>query len=120
MNSMRFHTLVGPAISALAVAGLFAAQGDTTGAQYDVIVAKNIMVPMRDGVKLATDVYMPAHDGMPAPGKFPVLVSRTPYGKEPGPGSGECGAPFRPAWLCCRGAGLPRPLRIAKAHSIST
>ena len=87
MNSRRFHTLVGPAISALAVAGLFAAQGDTTGAKYDVMVAKNLMVPMRDGVKLATDVYMPAHDGMPVQGKFPVLVSRTPYGKEPGPGS---------------------------------
>ena len=39
------------------------------------------MVPMRDGVKLATDVYLPARNGAPAPGKFPVLVSRTPYGK---------------------------------------
>ena len=111
---MRIHTLAGPAIWALAAAGLFAAQGDTTSAIYDVIVAKNIMVPMRDGVKLATDVYMPARDGMPAQGKFPVLVSRTPYGKDPGPGSVEWAAPFRPAWLCCRGAGLPRPLRIAR------
>jgi putative CocE/NonD family hydrolase len=87
MNSMRFHTLVGPAIWALAAAGLFAAQGDTPDAKYDVIVAKNIMVPMRDGVKLTTDVYMPAHDGMPVQGTFPALVSRTPYGKDPGPGS---------------------------------
>jgi putative CocE/NonD family hydrolase len=31
---------------------------------------------MRDGVKLATDIYIP-----PGPGKFPVLVSRSPYGK---------------------------------------
>jgi len=54
---------------------------------YDVIVATNIMVSMRDGVKLATDVYLPAHHGELVPGKFPVLVSRTPYGKDPAPGS---------------------------------
>src|SRR3712207_1707217 len=30
---------------------------------------------MRDGVKLYGDVYMPAREG-----KFPVLVTRTPYG----------------------------------------
>ena len=32
-------------------------------------------VPMRDGVKLYADVYLPAREG-----KFPVLVTRTPYG----------------------------------------
>lgn len=36
----------------------------------------NIMVPMRDGVHLATDVYLPAGDG-----PFPVLLERTPYDK---------------------------------------
>ncbi len=35
------------------------------------------MVPMRDGVKLATDVFRPD-----APGRFPVLVTRGPYGKD--------------------------------------
>jgi predicted acyl esterase len=35
------------------------------------------MVAMRDGVKLATDVYLPG-DGM---GKYPVIVMRTPYNK---------------------------------------
>ncbi len=34
------------------------------------------MVKMRDGVHLATDVYLPAGDG-----PFPVLLERTPYGK---------------------------------------
>jgi hypothetical protein len=82
--SKRWYTLLGPACWALlASVGLVAAQADTTGAKYDVIVAKNIMVRMRDGVGLATDVYLPARGGAPAPGKFPVLVSRTPYGKEP-------------------------------------
>ena len=35
------------------------------------------MVPMRDGVRLATDVIRPD-----APGRYPVLVSRSPYGKD--------------------------------------
>ena len=36
-------------------------------------------VPMRDGVHLATDVYLPAgHTGHTGP--LPVLLERTPYG----------------------------------------
>jgi len=86
MRSKRSYALLGPGLWALvASAGLLATQADTTSVKYDVMVAKNIMAPMRDGVKLATDVYMPAHDGAPVPGKFPVLVSRTPYGKDPEP-----------------------------------
>ncbi len=34
------------------------------------------MVPMRDGVRLATDIYLP--DGA---GPFPVVMERTPYGR---------------------------------------
>ena len=34
------------------------------------------MVPMRDGVKLATDVYLPEGEGL-----FPVILTRMPYGK---------------------------------------
>jgi hypothetical protein len=40
-------------------------------------VEKDIMVPMRDGVRLATDAWIPADD---APG--PVLLVRLPYGKD--------------------------------------
>jgi putative CocE/NonD family hydrolase len=39
------------------------------------------MVPMRDGVKLATDIYRPARGGKPVAGRFPVILERTPYGK---------------------------------------
>ncbi len=42
-----------------------------------VEVQRNVMVPMRDGVNLAADVYLP--DG---PGPFPVLLVRTPYNKQ--------------------------------------
>ncbi|RKU06615.1 hypothetical protein C6502_20320 [Candidatus Poribacteria bacterium] len=40
-----------------------------------------MMVPMRDGVRLATDIYLPALGGQPASGKFPVILERTPYDK---------------------------------------
>ncbi|OJV33189.1 CocE/NonD family hydrolase [Sphingomonas sp. 67-36] len=39
-------------------------------------VLNDHMVPMRDGVHLATDIYLPA-----GPGPFPVLLERTPYDK---------------------------------------
>ncbi len=38
---------------------------------------RDVMVPMRDGVRLATDIYVPAR----GQGPFPVVLERTPYGK---------------------------------------
>jgi putative CocE/NonD family hydrolase len=49
---------------------------------YEVVAARHVMVPARDGVKLATDVYRPAKDGLPVEGKFPTILQRTPYNKE--------------------------------------
>jgi len=46
------------------------------------VVEKNVMAPMRDGVRLATDIYLPARDGTRLEGKFPVVLERTPYNKE--------------------------------------
>ena len=43
---------------------------------------EQVMVPMRDGVKLAMDVYLPVYRGS---GPFPVVLTRTPYNK------GDCG-----------------------------
>jgi putative CocE/NonD family hydrolase len=59
------------------------ARGVESGGPYDVMMAKNVMVPMRDGFKLATDIYFPARDGAVISGKLPVLLQRTPYGKTP-------------------------------------
>jgi putative CocE/NonD family hydrolase len=42
---------------------------------------------MRDGVKLATDVFLP-----PGQGPFPTVLVRTPYNKDPGAGLGKDGA----------------------------
>ncbi|HEX3366979.1 CocE/NonD family hydrolase [Phenylobacterium sp.] len=62
----------------LAGAGRAAAAPD---APYEVLLESNIRVSMRDGVKLATDVYRPARGGKPAPGRFPAIMERTPYGR---------------------------------------
>jgi putative CocE/NonD family hydrolase len=52
--------------------------------QNDVKIDHLVKVPMRDGVVLYADVYRPATDG-----KYPVLVSRTPYGTERFPSAYE-------------------------------
>ncbi|MBN1400465.1 MAG: hydrolase, partial [Anaerolineae bacterium] len=49
---------------------------------YDVVVQKNVRVPMRDGITLAADLYLPAIEGQVAPGRYPVVLERTPYDKE--------------------------------------
>lgn len=47
----------------------------------DVHVTRDVMVTMRDGVRLATDIYRPARDGVPLETPLPVLLERTPYDK---------------------------------------
>src|SRR5437870_10599434 len=39
------------------------------------------MVPMRDGVRLAADIYRPAQNGEPAAGHWPTILARTSYDK---------------------------------------
>jgi putative CocE/NonD family hydrolase len=46
------------------------------------VVERDVMVPMRDGVRLATDLYFPAAGGKRRAGRFPVILERTPYGKQ--------------------------------------
>ena len=53
---------------------------------------------MDDGVKLAGTVALPSHDGLtPAPGKFPVVLGTTPYGR-----TGVCGC-IAPSFWATRG-----------------
>ncbi|MBB6261445.1 hypothetical protein FHS77_002000 [Paenochrobactrum gallinarii] len=47
----------------------------------DVIVHRNVMIAMRDGVHLATDIYRPSKDGKPVEKPLPVILERTPYDK---------------------------------------
>ena len=48
----------------------------------EVAVSRNVMVTMRDGTRLATDIYLPARDGVALLGPFPVILDRTPYNKD--------------------------------------
>src|SRR5215471_19452751 len=72
-------------IRALAVLAIIAAGALTTGGQTPadrtVAITHDVMVPMRDGVRLATDIYFPAKNGAALEGKRPVILERTPYRK---------------------------------------
>jgi len=48
-----------------------------SSASEGVEIERDVMIAMRDGVRLATDIYKPAGKQ----GPFPVLLERTPYGK---------------------------------------
>ena len=51
---------------------------------YGVHLLRDVMIPMRDGVRLATDIYLPCHgDGTVVDGKekVPALLVRTSYDK---------------------------------------
>ena len=75
------------AICAIVMATLRAQQGALTPAQKDqriqtekelesaAIIDRKVMMPMRDGVRLATDIYRPKN----ATGKVPIIWVRTPY-----------------------------------------
>lgn len=56
------------ALLLLPAAGLLHAQS---------ISERDVMVPCRDGVKLAANVFLPARDG-----RFPAIIERTPYNKD--------------------------------------
>ena len=45
-----------------------------------IVIDRNVRVRMRDGVELAADVYRPD-----SAGKFPVVLTRTPYGRQQAP-----------------------------------
>lgn len=58
---------------------------DTREPRYsEVLVRPSVRVPMRDGVGLATDLYLPAQDGRVVTDAVPALLMRTPYGKGSG------------------------------------
>ncbi len=67
---MRF-----PALPLAAAAALPLFAETTAPVNGEIRVQSHIAVPMRDGVKLYADLYRPRHEG-----RFPTLITRTPYG----------------------------------------
>lgn len=68
-------------VPTLAAQGASAAADPTTGREWEEMVA------MRDGVRLATSIYLP-----PGAGPWPVILSRTPYGKDKADRGAKAGA----------------------------
>lgn len=67
---MSEHTISNPHAAVAAVEGV------------DYVVERDVMAPMRDGVRLACDVYRPVRDGRPVETPLQVILERTPYGKD--------------------------------------
>lgn len=64
---------------------------------------RDVRVPMRDGVALAANVFLPNHGG-----PFPVILTRTPYGKgdeKSGDAKRYCAAGYALVVQDCRGRG---------------
>lgn len=51
----------------------------TISGPHTVTLQRSVLIPMRDGVRLSTDLYVP--DGLPEP--LPAILLRTPYDKRP-------------------------------------
>ena len=67
-----------------AIVALFASSVALAQVEYPYGVEQtesNLMVPMRDGIRLATDIYRPTRFGAPDEDRLPVLLQRTPYDK---------------------------------------
>ncbi len=80
------------AVGLAIVGGLARAEGPpvvSRAAEVEVVVEKDQTISMRDGVKLAVDLYRPAKGGKPVAGKFPALLTRTPYNKAGTSGEGR-------------------------------
>mgnify|MGYP001171889589 FL=1 len=49
---------------------------------YGIYKNQDVMIPMRDGIRLATDIYRPSDGyGSPIKNKIPVILVRTSYDK---------------------------------------
>lgn len=76
LSRRDFARVMGVAAAGLALPGC--REG---GPPYEVAFRDGVMVAMRDGIRLATDVYLPARDGVELDGPWPVILERTPYGR---------------------------------------
>ena len=79
---MSFSELLSGARTLATLAGIVVGQPQPAipppAPKNEFTVERDVMVPMRDGVRLATNLYRPS---LPGP-RFPVIMIRTPYNKE--------------------------------------
>src|SRR3981081_1481708 len=72
----RFPITIDPMLRIVRIGLLLQAVLPAQPTAFEVVVTKNVMVAMRDGVKLAGDLYQPARNAAIAGGKFPALMPR--------------------------------------------
>jgi len=82
IRSRRTGGMVTAALLGAAIITCLAPSGPLPGAQeasrpdYSLFDKRDVMVPVRDGVKLHTEIYTPKNANQP----LPILLTRTPYG----------------------------------------
>jgi len=94
LTTIPFDTTASAAVTPPAIAVAAATSGSQPAADaapsgwtprpatYGVTVQRDVPITMSDGVVLRADVYRPAAaDGSPAAGRFPVILTQTPYNK---------------------------------------
>lgn len=85
ISRRTFTKVMGLAAAGVALPGCrgpgYGPDGMPLDGPYGSTLLDTLMVPMRDGVRLATDVHMPSRDGTLLEGPWPVLLERTPYGR---------------------------------------
>jgi len=81
VNRKNFHITLYTVVMLLFL-GVFLPHCYAGEGGYGVTVIRDVMAPMRDGVKLATDIYLPTLNGEIIPEKLPAILRRTPYNKE--------------------------------------
>lgn len=69
------------AVVLLFVAALQVALADNEAPFEAILYERDFMMPMRDGVRLASDIYRPSVNGQPLDTPLPTLLQRTPYDK---------------------------------------
>ncbi len=82
MINNKHHSVVSAILGAMLIIPLIALAYEPWPGIPEITVEirkeKSVFVPMRDGVRLSTDLYFP--EG--AEGKLPVILMRSPYGKD--------------------------------------
>ena len=85
--------------------------------EYGIVVAKNVMVPTRDGVRLAFDIYRPARDGGFVDGRFPTIMLHTrttrPTSATPRSRTSSSRGATTSCWSTCATATAPRRPRAS-------
>ncbi|WP_339845291.1 CocE/NonD family hydrolase [uncultured Dokdonia sp.] len=74
MKKITFFLFLALAMSLISSDTLYAQNDVLAELEQIAIVDQKVMIPMRDGIRLATDIYRPKTSG-----KVPIIFSRTPY-----------------------------------------